>query len=337
MQLTPIVDHAYLLNVTPDQHHARDHKARHQKDGADDLESLLCLANLAEKSHLSLTNVTASQHHTKTTSGEISLAGLAEKSHNSLTNVTASQHHTKTGLDNTPVNGQTAEGITSNWAYDHNVNANAHHAQSHTLASHSTKAHSELTGVTASQHHTKFTTAEHDTSTRHPVSVIKTGSGSATGSGAVNITMHRKSFFPQLTQQTGGKILFTVPLSSDPNDYRGRVHIDNGSGYTYWVRWDYLSSSGPPQIWVITDISGKIICCWEADDPSNPEKPDVCPIEAVGENGKIRKDLQTLKVKIPSNYKTIKDAAKQARKGLSQYLIDEYDIDLKTKKLKKKK
>jgi hypothetical protein len=32
--------------------------------------------------------------------------------------------------------------------------ANAHHAQSHTLASHSSKAHTELTGVSANQHHT---------------------------------------------------------------------------------------------------------------------------------------------------------------------------------------
>jgi len=32
--------------------------------------------------------------------------------------------------------------------------------KAHTLASHSTKAHSELTGVTASQHHTKYTDAE---------------------------------------------------------------------------------------------------------------------------------------------------------------------------------
>ena len=34
-----------------------------------------------------------------------------------------------------------------------NVSADDHHAQAHTLASHSTKAHSELTGVTADQHH----------------------------------------------------------------------------------------------------------------------------------------------------------------------------------------
>lgn len=33
------------------------------------------------------------------------------------------------------------------------VSADQHHAQTHTLASHSTKAHTELTGVTADQHH----------------------------------------------------------------------------------------------------------------------------------------------------------------------------------------
>ncbi|GAH72705.1 unnamed protein product, partial [marine sediment metagenome] len=35
------------------------------------------------------------------------------------------------------------------------VTANQHHAQTHTLASHSTKAHTELTNVTTSQHHVK--------------------------------------------------------------------------------------------------------------------------------------------------------------------------------------
>jgi len=34
------------------------------------------------------------------------------------------------------------------------VSSDQHHPQSHSLASHSTKAHSELTGVTSGQHHT---------------------------------------------------------------------------------------------------------------------------------------------------------------------------------------
>ena len=41
----------------------------------------------------------------------------------------------------------------------HKGDASAHHPQAHTLGSHSTKAHTELTGVTTSQHHTKYTNA----------------------------------------------------------------------------------------------------------------------------------------------------------------------------------
>ncbi len=74
------------------------------------------------------------------------------------------------------------------------VSADQHHAQSHTLASHSTKAHSELTGIGASDHHAKTTsgeidhgsvgglgdddhgqylnTARHDTTTRHPLGSV---------------------------------------------------------------------------------------------------------------------------------------------------------------------
>jgi len=58
-------------------------------------EAVSRLAQLSEKSHANLTGVTASQHHTKTTSGEINLADLAEKAHGSLTGVTADQHHTQ--------------------------------------------------------------------------------------------------------------------------------------------------------------------------------------------------------------------------------------------------
>jgi len=59
-------------------------------------ETVSRLAQLSEKSHENLTGVTASQHHTKTTSSEIKLADLAEKAHTSLTGIGASDHHTKT-------------------------------------------------------------------------------------------------------------------------------------------------------------------------------------------------------------------------------------------------
>ena len=40
----------------------------------------------------------------------------------------AAAHHEKTGLDDSPVNGETAKGITSNWAFDHKADPIAHHA-----------------------------------------------------------------------------------------------------------------------------------------------------------------------------------------------------------------
>jgi len=78
MQLSPIVDHDFFINVTPDQHHAEDHKARHQIGGADDLESLLELANFAERAHGSLTGIGPSDHHARYTDLEAVIAAEAE-------------------------------------------------------------------------------------------------------------------------------------------------------------------------------------------------------------------------------------------------------------------
>lgn len=41
-------------------------------------------------------------------------------------------------LDDTPVNGETSEGITSNWAFDHKADVNAHHARDHNNTEHTT-------------------------------------------------------------------------------------------------------------------------------------------------------------------------------------------------------
>ena len=58
------------------------------------------------------------------------------------------------------------------------VTSDQHHAQSHTLVSHSTKDHSELTGVTANQHHAQLHQAAH-----------QQGGGDANaGTHAINIT-----------------------------------------------------------------------------------------------------------------------------------------------------
>jgi len=225
-----------------------------------------------------------------------------------------------------------------------NVLPNQHHSQAHTLASHSTKAHSELTGVTASQHHTKFTTAEHDTTTRHPVSVIKTATGSSAGSlsgnGFVNITMHRKSFFPSVSGPSVGSQGFHLnAYLTHQTNYISRLQIQNQfpGTYNYKIYWDYLSSSGPPQIWVIADKEGRLIHCWVAEDPPNPDKLDISPIEVVSEGHDIQRDLQTLKIKIPADYKQMQKIADKKTKSFAQYFLDEYIVNFKTNRLNKKK
>jgi len=123
------------------------HASEHQAGGADDLESLLRLANLAERSHSSLTGIGPSDHHVKTTSladitdhdlahhalGTVvphdALANLTERSHNSLTDVTPDQHHSENHharhesggadkirnmeLDNAPGTNDTGSGLVT--------------------------------------------------------------------------------------------------------------------------------------------------------------------------------------------------------------------------------
>lgn len=87
------------------------------------------------------------------------------------------------------------------------------------------------------------------------------------------------------------------------------------------------------QIWVITDKNGKIHHCWEAPDFPNPENPNECPITLKN----MPSDWHNLKVSEPSDFKNIKEKAKKNCKSISRYILEEYDADVKTKKLKKKK
>lgn len=76
-------------------------------------------------------------------------------------------------LEEPPTDGEVGKAATSNWSHDHDADPDAHHAAfvaadhtaigdgaphhaaAHTLASHSTKAHAELTDVTENQHHAR--------------------------------------------------------------------------------------------------------------------------------------------------------------------------------------
>lgn len=59
--------------------------------------------------------------------GAWELRDVAVVDHADLSNVTTSQHHVKTGVDATPADGDDTDAISSNWAFDHDADANAHH------------------------------------------------------------------------------------------------------------------------------------------------------------------------------------------------------------------
>lgn len=146
--------------------------------------------------------------------------------------------------------------------------------------------------------------------------------------------MNRKTFFPSVSTEYSIGMTARDGYGADPNDYISRFGVYNNTGAdsNYWIKWDYLSASGPPQIWVITDDKGRIVHCWEAEDASDPDNPNVSPVELKD----MFVDWHNLKINIPSNFKEIKKKAKKKKKSISRHILDEYDVDVKTKKLKKK-
>lgn len=110
----------------------------------------LIKAGAAEISHDDLTDVTSNQHHAQAHT----LASHSTKAHSELTGVTANQHHPQTH------NAVSHSDIASSGA-DIDDAVSKKHAQAHTLASHSSKTHAELTSVTVNQHHARDHEASH--------------------------------------------------------------------------------------------------------------------------------------------------------------------------------
>ena len=113
----------------------------------------------------------------------IRLAQLVEKAHASLTGVTSDQHH----------------------------------AQAHTLGSHSTKAHAELTGVGASDHHVKYTDAE------ARAAAVSDTAYAASWNGVTTIAPSKNAVYDKIQTLTGvpsGAILiWTGTIANIPSGY----------------------------------------------------------------------------------------------------------------------
>ena len=67
--------------------------------------------------------------HAKYTNSEAVAAINATSSINTTCDSPDVNHNTHRGIDDTPVNGEVSESITSNWAYDHAASSTAHHTK----------------------------------------------------------------------------------------------------------------------------------------------------------------------------------------------------------------
>jgi hypothetical protein len=95
---------------------------------------------------------------------------------------------------------------------------------------------------------------------------------------------------------------FASPVTSNASaGYDVRIGYGGGSGsYRFWrgvgsvggstsVVWDYVTGSGDPYIWVLTDNLGNIESTYDAEDPFDRSEPETCPfIEYEGEANLIR-------------------------------------------------
>lgn len=70
-------------------------------------------------------------------------------------------------LENPPTENEATKAPTSEWAFDHDADGNAHHNAAHTLASHSTKAHSELSDAPTNAHHNESHTLNSHSTKAH--------------------------------------------------------------------------------------------------------------------------------------------------------------------------
>ena len=114
--------------------------------------------------------------------------------------------------------------------------------------------------------------------------LLKTATGSASGSVAANIAMNDYCFFPSMTN-AGALGNIALPNMADPGNTIGRFWVDPNA-QTYTVRWRYITASDYPFVQIIKDVLGEIVGIWESEDP--PEQ--FC--------GKSKSDIESLDPKI---------------------------------------
>jgi len=164
----------------------------------------------------------------------------------------------------------------------HKNNASAHH----TKTTSSEIDHGSIQGLGDDDHTQYLTTGRHDTTARHPVTVLKRATGSySTGNIGADVTVektfavHQFAFgSPQCKWSEAHLnqyayiygIGYIENTASYVRQWRIRAHNSSGSEVAY-VQWDYLQSSPPYEIehfiYLLIGPDGSIQGGWEAPDP----------------------------------------------------------------------
>jgi len=156
--------------------------------------------------------------------------------------------------------------------------------------------HGNLSGLGDDDHPQYLNTARHDTTDRHPYTVLKTATGESraniSGGSTESVVLNAYSFAPNIWAADTAHLRVTGHATESTDQVaRLGIHNSDSAGHYYAVRWRYITASNNPQIWVVQDeITGEIIGIWHSDDPPEVETDNpfrIVPLEFRDKNGKV--------------------------------------------------
>jgi hypothetical protein len=107
---------------------------------------------------------------------------------------------------------------------------------------------------------------------------LKTATGvTSSGAGArLDMTLNAKSFAPSITNTASNRPIESQN-AADPGNAICRFSVAGSGGGDYTtVRWEYMTSTDDPTVWIAYDpATGEIRAVWASDDPTRNDEPGV--------------------------------------------------------------